>query len=279
MDNLDIDLVLEGGGTRCSFTNGVLDYLMGHNIGFETIYGVSAGSLAGALFLSGQKGFLKEVYNKMNQQGIPATTSGPANMYKLLTYIDTELVSFDYKSFSESRSNFYICVLNANTGLPEYIDGKSLKNKDSLFKCLAASCSVPGKFEPIRIDGSTYFDGGYYDPIPLLEAISKKSNKKMIVLTQDLSYYKDQEFVDENLAKNIGYEKVVRAMESRHINYNQAKKLSLYLDKLGSALCVLPKADANIDFLKASYEEIGKLYKWGLEAGSIALEELRGLDA
>lgn len=279
MDNLDIDLVLEGGGTRCSFTNGVLDYLLDHKISFETIYGVSAGSLAGALFLSGQRGFIKEIYTKIKSHDIPNESKGPANMYKLLSYIDKEIIAFDYKRFIESRSNFYICVLNANTGLPEYIDGKSLGNKDLLFKYLAASCSVPGKFEPIKIYEDTYFDGGYYDPIPLLEAISKKSNKKMIVLTQDLFYYKDQELVDENLAETIGYDKVVRAMETRHINYNQAKKLALYLDSCGLALSLLPKAKANIDFLGASYEDIVKLYNWGGEAGSQVLEDLRILNA
>lgn len=279
MDNLDIDLVLEGGGTRCSFTNGALDFLLDHKISFETIYGVSAGSLAGALFLSGQRGFIKEIYTKIKRHDIPDKSKGPANMYKLLTYIDKEIIAFDYKSFIESRSNFYICVLNANTGLPEYIDGKSLGNKDLLFKYLAASCSVPGEFEPIKIYEDTYFDGGYYDPIPLLQAISMGNNKKMIILTQDISYYKDQEVVEKDLANAIGYQRVIAAMETRHINYNQAKKLALYLDSCGLALNLLPKANANIDFLGASYEDIVKLYNWGFEAGSQVLEELRILNA
>ena len=49
-------LVLEGGGMRGVFTNGVLDYLMDHKIGFPYTVGVSAGACNGLSYMSHQRG-------------------------------------------------------------------------------------------------------------------------------------------------------------------------------------------------------------------------------
>lgn len=47
-------LVLEGGGLRGMFTNGVLDVFMSHGIGFDAMVGVSAGAVFGCNYKSRQ---------------------------------------------------------------------------------------------------------------------------------------------------------------------------------------------------------------------------------
>ena len=49
-------LVLEGGGLRGMFTNGVLDVFMSHGIGFDAMVGVSAGAVFGCNYKSRQPG-------------------------------------------------------------------------------------------------------------------------------------------------------------------------------------------------------------------------------
>jgi len=49
MVNIKADLILEGGGVRCAFTLGLIDYFLDNDIYFENIYGVSAGSIVGAV--------------------------------------------------------------------------------------------------------------------------------------------------------------------------------------------------------------------------------------
>ena len=49
-------LVLEGGGMRGVFTNGVLDYLMDQKIRFPYVVGVSAGACNGLSYMSHQRG-------------------------------------------------------------------------------------------------------------------------------------------------------------------------------------------------------------------------------
>ena len=45
-------LVLEGGAMRGCYTSGVLDYFLDRDIQFNCVIGVSAGSLAGANYVS-----------------------------------------------------------------------------------------------------------------------------------------------------------------------------------------------------------------------------------
>ena len=49
-------MVLEGGGTRGVFTAGVLDVFMEKGISLSYVNGVSAGSMAGMSYVSGQIG-------------------------------------------------------------------------------------------------------------------------------------------------------------------------------------------------------------------------------
>ena len=49
-------LVLEGGGMRSMFTNGVLDILMQEGIQLDAMVGVSAGTLFGCNYKSRQQG-------------------------------------------------------------------------------------------------------------------------------------------------------------------------------------------------------------------------------
>jgi len=54
-------LVLEGGAMRGCYTSGVLDYFLDRDIQFNCVIGVSAGSLAGANYVSKQYGRTFEI--------------------------------------------------------------------------------------------------------------------------------------------------------------------------------------------------------------------------
>ena len=57
-----VGLVLDGGGMRCVFTAGVLDYFMDHDIEFPYVAGVSGGACAAACYISHQRGRQKKVF-------------------------------------------------------------------------------------------------------------------------------------------------------------------------------------------------------------------------
>ena len=49
-------LALEGGSLRCLFSAGVTDVMLEEGLGYDGVFGVSAGALTGVNFVSGQKG-------------------------------------------------------------------------------------------------------------------------------------------------------------------------------------------------------------------------------
>ena len=53
---MKIGLVLEGGGMRGLYTNGVLDCLMDNHFEADYVIGVSAGACSGVSYVSGQRG-------------------------------------------------------------------------------------------------------------------------------------------------------------------------------------------------------------------------------
>ena len=53
---IDGGLVLEGGGTRCLFSAGILDRLIENKIFFKHVYSVSAGAYVAISYISKQKG-------------------------------------------------------------------------------------------------------------------------------------------------------------------------------------------------------------------------------
>ena len=53
---LDGCLILEGGGWRCLYTQGVLDAMMQAGIRMQTVVGVSAGAMSSLAYASGQIG-------------------------------------------------------------------------------------------------------------------------------------------------------------------------------------------------------------------------------
>ena len=58
-------LVLEGGGLRGTYTAGVLDYFMEHELAFPYVIGTSAGACNATGYLSGQIGRTKKINTEL----------------------------------------------------------------------------------------------------------------------------------------------------------------------------------------------------------------------
>ena len=57
-------LVLEGGGMRGMYTDGILDVFLDQGLSFDGVIGVSAGAIHGSSFVSGQRGRNIRYYKK-----------------------------------------------------------------------------------------------------------------------------------------------------------------------------------------------------------------------
>lgn len=271
---MSLDLILEGGGVRGFFTVGLLHFLSEKDIKFKNIYGVSAGSLAGALFLSGQiNEFVDLILENHDEKNLNANTK---DLYEAFLYFDSHILAFDFDKFKRSDCEFYPVALDAESGQPVYFDAKKAQSKEDLFKFLAASCAVPGVFNKVKIENKIYFDGGFIDPLPVFKSYKREKNKKLVILTREKDYYKAYQSAS-SLDDSLPYPKTRYAIETRHRFYNEAKDFSLYLQEKGDGLVLMPSYEISMNFLDFKIEDLKKLYLDGYNQAKDREKDIRAL--
>lgn len=119
-------LVLEGGGLRGMFTNGVLDVFMSHGIGFDAMVGVSDGAVFGCNYKSRQPGRAlrynlryKDNADYMSWRSLVKTGNfvNERFAYHLLPY---EYDPFDFEAFRTNPMRFYAVCTDIVSGRPVY---------------------------------------------------------------------------------------------------------------------------------------------------------------
>ncbi len=272
-------LVLEGGAMRGIYTAGVLDVLMENGIEVDGVLGVSAGAIHGCTYVAGQQGRSLR-YNKkycrdwryMSFRSLLFTGElvGRKFCYEKLPYT---LDPFDFEAFEKSKTEFYACVTNVETGEPEY-----LKEKDSgrLMDCIRASASMPLVSRIVEIDGKKYLDGGTADSIPF-EAFAKMGyDRIMVVTTRPEGYEKGPDKLTKLMKlKYKKYPEFIKRNENRHIEYNDSLKKLKELEQAGQVLVVRPSRKVDISRLERDLNVIQEQYDLGRADALEKLDEIK----
>lgn len=154
-------LALSGGGARGFAHIGVLKALDELGIKPAVISGVSAGSVAACMYASGMKfedsmkAFSNKSFSDLTELSVPKD-----GFFKLDRF----------RAFLRK----YIPVKNLeDLEIPTYIGATDLDHcKYEVFdhgpidECIAASCSIPIIFRPMKINGTLYVDGGVLKNLP-----------------------------------------------------------------------------------------------------------------
>jgi NTE family protein len=165
-----IALVLGGGAARGFAHVGVIRVLEQEKIPINMIVGTSVGSLIGALYASDPNSFNLEwlsfsiekddifdysvIYSKM----------GPVQGERLEKFIQTKVKA---KTMEQMKIPFYAVATDLNAGNTWVFE------KGSVAKAVRASCSIPGIFQPLEMNGRMYVDGGVTDVLPVDVARAK----------------------------------------------------------------------------------------------------------
>jgi len=161
MKKYKIGLALGGGGTRGFAHLGVIKALKEKGIEPDVISGVSAGAIAGSLIADGKSP--EEAFDIIRSKGFSEYTRMrfPRKGFFSLDGLRNELnKSLLTKDIENLIIPFYAGVTNFSKGIAEY------KNKGILVDFVIASASIPVMFEPVKINGELYVDGGLLDNIP-----------------------------------------------------------------------------------------------------------------
>ena len=163
-------LVLEGGGVRGIYTAGVLDVFTECGLHFDGVIGVSAGAIHGCSFLSGQKGRSIRYYKKYctNPRFMRfkswIKTGDIVEVEFCYHELPEKLDPYDYNTFNQCGTPFYVTCTDIETGKPEYIRINDMKEEIDF---LRASASLPYFSRIVEINGKKYLDGGCTDSIPV----------------------------------------------------------------------------------------------------------------
>lgn len=181
--DINVALVLSGGGARAIAHFGVLEVLEENGIPVDLIIGTSGGSIIGALYadhpnmkgLSSviKKGGVKDFFAFSLISGI----NGMSNLNS--SFIDGSkgekflLENMSVKNFEELKIPF-IAVAT------DIVSGKTVPmNKGMVAPAVRASYSMPGLLPPVKINDMILVDGGVTAPLGM--EIARQSNAKLII--------------------------------------------------------------------------------------------------
>ena len=276
-------LVLEGGGMRGVYTGGVLDVLLGAEIFFPYIIGVSAGACNAVSYLSRQPGRNRRVtidyigHKEYISFRNWVRTGSVFGMDLIFNRIPNEYDPLDYDALFRTGGRFVIVTTDPATGKPRYFENDVWsRDRETLASVLKASSSLPFFAPPVTVDGTPLFDGGVTDPLPVRKALADGCGKLVVVLTKDASY-RIKPFKRRRLAGWMyrKYPELVAAMLRREAVYNESMADIRRLEAEGRAFVIQPSERLPVGRMERNRSLLERLYRLGEDDAREALPKLQ----
>lgn len=277
-------LVLEGGGLRGVYTEGVLDALMQVGWRADYVVGVSAGANNGIYYVAGQPGAaLGSVLDYVGDRRYLSLenyvrTHSVFGMDFIFHDIPERLAPLDFDRALASPVQFEAGATDVATGRAVYFDKAHLSGHDTTI--LRASCSMPGFAPMVPYQGGLYLDGGTADPIPLERALAVGCDRFVVVRTRPLAYRKKPERGRRLYTPLFRqYPALVACLNRRHHVYNASVRLCGALASQGRAVVIAPDAHLEMARFEKDRDKLLAAYRQGLADGERALPQIQRLSA
>lgn len=281
-----VDLVLEGGGMRGIFTAGVIDVLLEAGIyGFDNVWGVSAGAINAASYLSRQQGrYMRESLAFRDDDRFMsfksfAKTGNIAGAEFLYHEIQDVIDPFDYETFNNRRSRYMVVATNVVFGTPEYLEVRSLPED---IDCVRSSASLPVVSQIVEVDGMRLLDGGTADSVPIEKALEEGAEKAVVVLTQHRDYVKKGSYELQVIAdrRYTNYPYYLEALKTRAERYNEQRQHIWQLESEGKVVVIAPSEPVSIGSTSGGDGEgLLRLYLDGRKQAHSVLDAIKNLGA
>lgn len=163
-----IGIALSGGGARGFAHLGMLKALKEFGIIPNVYAGTSAGSMVGALAAAGyDTDTIYEISKKTDFFGIKHILFGKAGIFSTepIEKLIKEHIPGD--TFENLKCKLTIAATNIVECKTDYF------NSGCLSKAVAASSCIPMVYEPVKINGSVYLDGGLLNIFPVSPLIGE----------------------------------------------------------------------------------------------------------
>ena len=262
-------LILEGGSLRCLFTAGVLDTFLDAGLKFPVVAGVSAGSLSGVNYVSGQRGRTARVnlrfVNDRRYLGLGNLLRHRSvfNFDFLFGEISRQLEPLDYAALEASPQRFIAFSTDVRTG--ESVAHEKGISEDILLACRASS-SMPLLSPIVRVDGHLSLDGAVAQSIPLPWALEQGFEKIVLVLTREEGYRKPPTSRPMAGAYDRMYRKypiLAELCKTIPERYNAMQEEISRLEQAGRIFVIRPAQPVDVSRTERDVRKLRRLYRRG----------------
>lgn len=273
-------LVLEGGAMRGLFSAGVIDILMENNLLPDGVIGVSAGAAFGCNMKSKQPGRVIRYNKKLAHDWRYAsfrsllTTGDYFGGEYAYHYMPRHLDYFDVETFNNNPMEFWAVCTNVGTGKAVY---KRLMEVDNnCLEYIRASASMPIAARIVTVEGKKLLDGGIADSIPLRFFQEQGYDRNLVVLTQPANYVKEPNKLMPLMRLWLRrHPRIIRALEQRHIMYNNQLEYVRQEEKKSNTLVLRPETALTIGHLSHNPDDMQATYEHGRKVATKHLEEIK----
>ena len=269
-------LVLEGGGMRGVFTDGVLDYFLDRHITFPYAVAVSAGACNGLSYCSGQRGRAKttnidclERYRYIGMKYL-WTQHSILDRETLYDRIPNELLPFDYDACFANPMTFEMVTTNCLTGRACYLTEHH--DPQRLLAIAKASSSLPYVCPVVWVDHQPMLDGGIIDSIPVQRAFDTGHTRPVVVLTRNRGYRETARDVKQPKFIYRRFPRLRVLLSRRHAIYNAQLDLVERLEDEGRIICIRPQRPMEVTRLESDVRKLTALYEEGYECARRVFE-------
>jgi len=273
-------LIIEGGGFKTAFTAGVTDaFISARYLPFKTLIGNSGGSVSLSYFLSNQYRFCINAMKILakDDKFISYKRAFSEKGYLDVDYIATvasKKVHFDVnKAISNSEEkNVYIVATDRKKGVPAYL----VPTKDTWIQCVVASSTLPFATKGVHeLNGKSYFDGGWSDPLPVKWAYENGAKNILVLRTWPLDHIASQSWPDYLGSKYFKKTpKLAKTFELAHEKYNSATRFMNKPPKNLNITQIAPKRFLNSSTYSYTKKTLMLDYRYGLDKGLIHLNKV-----
>lgn len=270
-------LVLEGGGMRGVFTDGVLDFFLDYHITFPYCVAVSAGACNGLSYKSLQRGRAKlvniDMLEKYRYIGLKHFWTQHSIFDRKMMYetLPNKILPFDYDACFANPMEFEMVTTNCLTGKACYLTEHH--DPDHLVKIAKASSSLPYVCPIVWINHQPMLDGGIIDSIPIEHAIERGHAFNVVVVTRNRGYRESAR--DIKIPKYV-YRRFPRLrllLSKRHAIYNAQLDLVEKLEDERKILVIRPQNPLEVDRLTSDVKKLTALYEEGYKCAKQAFEQ------
>ncbi|MFC5370773.1 patatin-like phospholipase family protein [Arcanobacterium bovis] len=275
-------LHLEGGGSRCFFTLGVLSVFENNGLVFPTVYGVSAGAVCACLYQARQIRRTIERIDDLPQEvsrcistglDISDLTAFFPWMARVL-HIDMEF-GVEGDSSADVPSKIY-SGLTSEYGEYTWIGLNQDQTWAEYVPVVAASCSMPGTSEEVDINGVRYMDGAVYEGFSLDVAEAHGYSRHVAVFTRPRDVWLTEGDIPREWTKGVqALPQVAKALRGRVERYNATKRRYLQLEERGEAVLIFPPEPLQVGVLEYRSDRLRELVEMGIEQGKQALKHMQ----